>query len=80
QGKVPRPMNCFFVYRREKQQELQMTMPGENNQNISVIIGDMWKNEPDDVKELYKQKAEQEKVIHSSLYPGYKYVPKRSGK
>ncbi|KAJ1980636.1 slightly ste11-like protein [Dimargaris verticillata] len=76
---IPRPRNAFIIYRQEKHQHVaQACPPNTPNKEISKIIGDMWKNEPEVVKTEYHRQAEQEKKNHATMYPGYKYCPRKS--
>lgn len=54
--------------------------PGLANPEISKIIGDHWRKEPEQVKNSWKNLAEEEKVRHQRQYPQYKYQPRRGGK
>ncbi len=40
----------------------------------------MWKDQPPDVKNGWKQLAEEEKIRHRLQYPDYRYQPRRAGK
>lgn len=64
-----------FIDRMEKQHEVMAKHEGVNNKDISVIIGEMWRNESAQVKEYYRQKAEMGRKNHMLKYPDYKYTP-----
>ncbi|KAI9005401.1 mating type protein MAT-2, partial [Gaertneriomyces semiglobifer] len=78
--KAPRPANSFILYRREKQDFVMKTHDGITNNEASRIIGEMWAKEPDEVKAVYKQKAEEAKRLHMAAYPDYKYAPRKPNK
>ncbi|PVU89430.1 hypothetical protein BB559_005100 [Furculomyces boomerangus] len=80
QKRTPRPPNAFILYRKDKQESVIKSHSGVSNKEISVIIGKMWKSEPTDVKDKYKEMAEEEKRKHKKLYPDYKYQPRKSKK
>ncbi|PVU93901.1 hypothetical protein BB561_002965 [Smittium simulii] len=80
QKRTPRPPNAFIIYRKETQANVIKANPGVSNKEISVIIGKMWKQEPQSVKDQYKVKAENEKQIHKKMFPDYKYQPRKSKK
>ncbi|KAI8821622.1 uncharacterized protein EV422DRAFT_490216, partial [Fimicolochytrium jonesii] len=61
--------------RMDKQHEVLAKHAGANNKDISVIIGEMWRGESENVKEHYRRKAEQGRKDHALRYPGYKYTP-----
>lgn len=54
--------------------------PGLANPDISKIIGELWREEPEEVKNYWKRLAEEEKARHQRQYPQYKYQPRRGGK
>jgi hypothetical protein len=43
-------------------------------------IGAQWRREPDGIKQKYHDQAQLAKEKHETLYPGYKYQPKRNAK
>ncbi len=51
-----------------------------NNNVISKIVADLWRQETSEVKAIYAAKAEGEKQAHMLKYPGYKYQPRKSAK
>ncbi|KAI0760301.1 hypothetical protein C8Q74DRAFT_217939 [Fomes fomentarius] len=80
-----RPLNKFFVYRREKAREVRDNHGHDNAGNVpsdgfSKWVSNLWAAEPPEVKEYYKRLADQEKEIHQRDYPGYQYKPQRKTK
>ncbi|KAI9143305.1 hypothetical protein BKA69DRAFT_172110 [Paraphysoderma sedebokerense] len=75
-----RPMNAFIIYRREKQRLLLNNYSGISNNDISKIVAEMWKNEPEEVKSYFKQIANKVKEEHKKRYPDYKYQPRKNKK
>ncbi|KAK9765408.1 hypothetical protein K7432_006289 [Basidiobolus ranarum] len=75
--KIPRPANAFIIYRKEKQPIVAAKNPGICNTQISKIIGQMWRDEGLETREKYQRKAEEAKATHLSIYPKYKYTPRR---
>ncbi|KAK2002464.1 HMG box protein [Colletotrichum falcatum] len=78
--KVPRPRNAFILYRQHHQAQVIAQHPGLSNPEISKIIGEQWRIQPDDVKESWKKLAEEEKIRHQRQYPDYRYQPRRGGR
>ncbi|KAJ1918573.1 hypothetical protein H4219_002510 [Mycoemilia scoparia] len=74
---TPRPANAFILYRKAKQAEVIQTNPGVSNKEVSVIIGNMWRNESPEVTQKYRDMAEVEKQRHKELHPNYKYQPRK---
>ena len=80
---TPRPPNSFMIYRKEKHAEIKSqyhSCRSLNNNIISKVIANMWKQEPLDVKEKYIQMADDAKKEHLLKYPDYKYKPKKNPK
>ncbi|KAF4550173.1 Repressor of filamentous growth-like protein [Elsinoe fawcettii] len=51
-----------------------------SNPEISKIIGELWRSEPEEEKNRWKSFAEEDKIQHAQKYPSYRYQPKRSNK
>ncbi|KAJ4306699.1 slightly ste11-like protein [Collariella sp. IMI 366227] len=78
--KVPRPRNAFILYRQHHQAQVVQHNPGLANPEISKIIGEQWRDEPEDRKNQWKLLAEEEKQRHQRQYPDYRYQPRRGTK
>ena len=52
---------------------------GITNNEVSKVIGDMWKQESQEVKDHYQALAQQSREQHMRDYPNYKYAPRRPG-
>lgn len=70
---IKRPLNSFMLYRRDK----QSSIPTNNHQSISRIIGEMWKRETIEEKERYAEMALRERERHAKEYPDYKFLPRK---
>ncbi|ORZ13183.1 high mobility group box domain-containing protein, partial [Absidia repens] len=68
-------MNCFLLYRHEKQKEILAQCPGANHRDISKIIAKWWRQATAEEKEPYVKKAALEKIKHARQYPTYKFMP-----
>ncbi|KAK4122852.1 hypothetical protein N657DRAFT_539986, partial [Parathielavia appendiculata] len=78
--KVPRPRNAFILYRQHHQAHVVQQNPGLANPEISKIIGEQWRLEPEERKSQWKLLAEEEKQRHQRTYPDYRYQPRRANK
>ncbi|KAI4238923.1 MAG: hypothetical protein LQ349_000765 [Xanthoria aureola] len=78
--KVPRPRNAFILYRQHHQARVVAQNPGLANPDISKVIGDHWRQAPPEIKQHWKNLAEEEKIRHQRQYPDYRYQPRRSGR
>ncbi|KAL1870408.1 hypothetical protein VTK73DRAFT_2646 [Phialemonium thermophilum] len=78
--KIPRPRNAFILYRQHHQGQVVAQHPGLANPEISKIIGEQWRDEPEEEKNQWRRLAEEEKLRHQKQYPDYRYQPRRGGK
>ncbi|CAO3662242.1 unnamed protein product [Rhizopus stolonifer] len=83
--KIPRPMNCFMIYRLEKQREIVKECSGANHRDISIIIAKWWKEMTDEEKSPYRLEAWIARERHLylilyNIYPNYKHLPQRKTK
>ncbi|KAG8737102.1 hypothetical protein FRC10_008569 [Ceratobasidium sp. 414] len=63
-GHIPRPRNAFILYRS------WAFWP-----TSSRIVGKIWKGLPDDERDVWRGRAEDEKRTHALKHPNYKYSP-----
>ncbi|KAG2176297.1 hypothetical protein INT43_005531 [Umbelopsis isabellina] len=77
---IPRPNNCFLVYRRDISLQLKDSKEFPNSRAISKLVAQLWRTESDAVKLHYRELARKEKQIHQLQYPDYKYRPKKRAK
>ncbi|EGD75508.1 hypothetical protein PTSG_12457 [Salpingoeca rosetta] len=75
--KIKRPLNEFFLYKRDKTQELKRTKAQLKMNTLNAEIGHLWQNESQEVRDHYKRLAEKQKEEHKRLYPDYKFQPRR---
>ncbi|TKA60150.1 hypothetical protein B0A55_12861 [Friedmanniomyces simplex] len=75
--KVPRPPNAFIIYRKDWHSTVVAQNPGVHNNSISVIIGEKWRGESKEVREIYRGKAEDAKRQHELNHPEYQYQPRK---
>ncbi|KAH8548562.1 hypothetical protein BGW37DRAFT_523329 [Umbelopsis sp. PMI_123] len=75
--RIPRPSNCFIAYRMAAHRTILEQRPNINSKEVSQIVGKMWKNEPEHVKNHFRAIASQMKKDHANRYPDYSYNPKR---
>ncbi|KAJ5864394.1 uncharacterized protein N7529_006310 [Penicillium soppii] len=75
--KIPRPPNCFILYRQAFHNHVKAANPGVSNNEISRILGARWNNESDAVRTKYTLIAERLKALHALKYPDYQYAPRR---
>ncbi|KDQ11153.1 hypothetical protein BOTBODRAFT_114819, partial [Botryobasidium botryosum FD-172 SS1] len=78
EGHIPRPPNCFLLYRSwVRQNKMQKIVEGrKNEQNVSVIVGQLWDDLPEHHKDVFRRQAAIMKAEHQARYPNYKYCPK----
>ncbi|KAF4548530.1 Silenced mating-type M-specific polypeptide Mc-like protein [Elsinoe fawcettii] len=76
---IPRPRNCFILYRQHHHEAMVALFPKCHNNQISQIIGRKWRSETQAVRDEWKAKADLAKIEHERMYPGYAYQPRRPG-
>ncbi|KAH7317286.1 HMG box protein [Rhexocercosporidium sp. MPI-PUGE-AT-0058] len=75
---VPRPPNCFILFRTHLHPLVVRDNPGIHNNEISAIISKMWHAAPALIIEQYRDLADQAKAAHKLLHPTYNYRPRKS--
>lgn len=75
--RIPRPKNCFIIYRLHKLEMVLQNNPGINNCQASKIIGIMWHRESPQVKTYYENLYAVELQNHRRRFPEYKYTPRK---
>lgn len=91
--KIPRPPNAFICYRRHFHPMLKERYPDmHNNQickcqlpvvqrerlnNIAVVLGKCWRNEEENVKDQYRNEADEAKRLHQKQHPEYLFQPRK---
>ncbi|KAF8955360.1 hypothetical protein BGZ46_002660 [Entomortierella lignicola] len=73
--RVPRPKNCFMLYRSKVLPMIMAELGSINNKIISKIAAERWRAEIEPVKAWYRQMAKQGKEEHARNNPGYRYAP-----
>ena len=68
QSTIPRPLNCFLMYRLEKQKEIVAKCSAANHRDLSKIIAKWWQEATEDEKAPYREKARIAKIEHRKLY------------
>ncbi|KAF9146366.1 hypothetical protein BG015_011623 [Linnemannia schmuckeri] len=73
--RVPRPKNCFMLYRSKVLPMIMAELGNINNKIISKIAAERWRAESEPVKTWYRDMAKYGKEEHARNNPGYKYAP-----
>jgi hypothetical protein len=77
-GKIPRPMNSFMLYRSAYAERVKEYCKEGNHQIISQVTGASWALEPQSVKAVYEKFAEIDRQNHQNAHPGYKFAPNKN--
>ncbi|OCH96300.1 high mobility group box, partial [Obba rivulosa] len=74
---VKKPSNAFMLYRSEKVAEIVEQYPEYKKEQarLSKVVGQIWQEEPDDVKARFIEMAREEKRVFELANPGFKYGP-----
>ncbi|KAL9014861.1 MAG: hypothetical protein Q9173_000498 [Seirophora scorigena] len=75
--KVARPPNAFILYRQHHHGKVVAEYPHLHNNQISIILGQQWQKENDEVKAQFKSMAEEIKKEHLNAHPDYQYQPRK---
>ncbi|EMD39098.1 hypothetical protein CERSUDRAFT_47040, partial [Gelatoporia subvermispora B] len=73
--RVKKPSNAFMIYRSEKVSEIVEAQPESRKEQtkLSKAIGEMWRQESDEVKATFIARATVEKHEFELANPDYKY-------
>ncbi|EOQ98813.1 Mating-type M-specific polypeptide Mc [Wallemia ichthyophaga EXF-994] len=82
---IPRPRNAWIIYRSHKSKELREAAVSQptnrpDSRAISATVSDLWQKEAEEVKEKFTELAKDEKRMHRTLWPDYKYQPRKAGR
>ncbi|KAI9733325.1 MAG: hypothetical protein M1834_003409 [Cirrosporium novae-zelandiae] len=75
--KIPRPPNAFILYRQHHHPQVKKNNPGLHNNQISIILGQQWRNESLPVKQMFERQARDLKAKHLIDHPQYQYCPRK---
>lgn len=72
-SKKRRPPNAFLLFCSANRAKAREENPDKRNIEISQLLGDMWKDLPDEERAPYKVKAREEQEAFKSQNPDYRY-------
>ncbi|KAJ7736719.1 high mobility group box domain-containing protein, partial [Mycena maculata] len=70
---IPRPRNAFILFRCDYGRQNQRTVKDRDQNDVSRMVGNIWRNMTEDQKAPWVVMAEAEKQKHAVTYPSYKY-------
>lgn len=78
---VPRPLNCFFLFKTDWLAKRKSLLAGieQDHRQLNRMASSEWRKLPPEAKQRFKDAAYQAKVEHSIKYPGYRFTPKPRG-
>lgn len=71
--RIRRPMNSFFLFRREQHERLQRASPGLSTTDISKLVARLWKELPPESRRVYRERAHQTMRMVIENNPGWRY-------
>ncbi|KAI0763043.1 hypothetical protein BD413DRAFT_616500 [Trametes elegans] len=75
---IPRPPNCFMIFRAEEGRKRRKNGEGKCVQSQwSKVCGKEWMSLAPEAKAPYVRKAEKLAAAHKAKFPNYKFQPKR---
>ncbi|RKO98919.1 hypothetical protein CXG81DRAFT_6960, partial [Caulochytrium protostelioides] len=77
---VPRPRNSWIIYRQHRHQILraESLFADMHTSELSQVISELWRQEPEAVRQHFRSLAEVEKADHAGLFPDYVYQRRSS--
>ncbi|KAL2828929.1 hypothetical protein BDW59DRAFT_178616 [Aspergillus cavernicola] len=79
-GKIPRPMNSFMLYRSAYADRSKAWLTQNNHQIVSEVAGESWAMETQEIRSKYQALANLEKSNHMKAHPAYKFTPSKDNK
>lgn len=68
-----RPPNAFILYSNAMRSSVRQDNPGLSNTEVSRLLGKMWKEVPNETKQVYKQEASKLQEEFKHQHPNYTY-------
>jgi hypothetical protein len=72
-NKIRRPINAFLLYGNEIRPQLKRDNPGVKHLDISKILGNMWRELSQEIKNEYMERARIIRENHKTQNPGMKW-------
>ena len=69
--KLKRPMNSFMMYRQDRHREVS---DRNQQQSVSKIIADQWRNESVAVKEFYNVRSKAARELFKQFFPHHRFA------
>jgi hypothetical protein len=70
-------MNQFMLYRAAYTERARGWLGRDDHKLMSIVVGQSWKIESQEVKDKYRELANIEKKNHMEAHPGYRYLPRK---
>ncbi|KAJ3320072.1 hypothetical protein HDV06_005722 [Boothiomyces sp. JEL0866] len=78
---VKKPMNAYFFYKSHMKDTILINNPNANSSEIAKIAALQWKNEPEHIKEIYREQSRKAFRQHKLDHPNYEWkIGKRGAK
>ena len=77
-GKIPRPMNSFMLYRRAFTERAKEWCAQNNHQIVSRATAESWRIETPSIREFFERNALIERENHKRAHPEYKFTPNKN--
>ncbi|OGM39395.1 hypothetical protein ABOM_012138 [Aspergillus bombycis] len=75
-GRVKRPMNAFLLYRATYTELALWWLEQNSYELVSMVVGQSWNMEAENVKDKYRALASLEKQNHIKAHPQYRFRPR----
>ncbi|ROW15253.1 hypothetical protein VPNG_03100 [Cytospora leucostoma] len=80
QGKTPRPLNAFILYRKAYNAHSKQFRKQNDIATISHVLSDSWRLETQEVRRRFFESAKTDSANHYLAHPDYKYTRNRKPK
>ena len=77
-NKVKKPMNAFFLYRQEMKSKIYAEFQTQKSIAISQIAATQWRNESEEVKQGYRERANERREKFKAEYPNFIWPSKKT--
>ena len=89
---IPRPRNSWILYRQAMSKELSKQHPGTTASELckfhklplerkliskATMISKMWREAPQEERDIWQARAKEEDRLHKEMYPWYKYTTRK---
>ena len=78
---VPRPLNCFFLFKADWLAKRKSVLAGieQDHRQLNRMASSEWRKLSQEAKQRFRDAAHRAKVEHATKYPEYRFTPRPRG-